>query len=474
MLPKLLTKVVQNTREMSSDGQNKNKTRFDKWFSTLTPAEVSYFKACTDIFYDGKYTVIGRPSLSTQLQNCVTFNLERSFSATDFGIASGSWDCNIVSLPHITSQVVKNVDDIGFGVGQPEVAEITQRWGGVTAWGVPAGAPTVNPGSATPISLNCDHFMFPNIDWGQTIPEVTRKFYEILSIGMEIWNTTPELYKGGSLVRYRVPTQGRRQSLLVTPTGYTFTPTDPRDEYYCYPMPPASVALATQFPDSIVTSASKGSYQMHSIQDQVSDFYLTGNDRVFYAPSTAPLKTSGNSWISASKINPAIDYDPPLVRGDFDMVGTYFHGLSFESTLTVRYRVIVSLVPNSSDANLVSLAKVSPDFNPRLDEMISQIQGEFPPGVDVSMNPKGEWFKKVVGFGAKVIPKVIPIATDALSGDYMGAAQKTLDAFKKDNKKLDSQVVKHDSELAALKRELSQIHSLLMQLQKLKATKVSS
>lgn len=339
------------------------------------------------------------------------------------------------------------------------------------AWGVPGGQQTVNPGSPVPITLNCDKFVYPNINPGQIVPEVSRKFYEILSIGIEIWNTTPELYKGGSLVRYRVPTQGRRQSLCVSGTGLGFDPRTPRDEYYCYPMPPSTVSLATQFPDSIVTAASKGSYQMHTIQDQVSDFYMTGNDRVFYAPSAAPLRQNGNSWISASKVNETIDYDPPLVRGDFDIVGSYFHGLSFETTLTVRYRVIVSMVPNSNDANLVSLAKVSPDYSPRLDEMISHIQGEFPPGVDVTMNPKGEWFQKVLGFGKKVLPKVLPIAEDALSGNYLGAAQKTLDAFKQDKKKLDGQVTKHDLELANLRKEIASLRALIQQLQGMKVMK---
>lgn len=444
---------------MSSDSTNK--VKFDKWYSTLTPAEVSYFKACTDIFFDGKYTVIGRPSLSTQLQNTVTLNLERSLSAVDFGIPGGVWDCNIVSLPHITTQVMANCDDTGFLVYNPTVTEIAQRWGGITAWGVPTGTPTVDPGSPVPVTLNCDKMIYPDLNYGNIIPEVKRQFYEILSIGFEIWNTTPQLYKGGSLVRYRVPTQGRLQPLVTSSTGASFDPRAPRDMYYCYPMPPSTVALATQFPDSIITDASKGSYQMHTLQDAVSDFYMTGNDRVFYAPSAAPLLSSGNAWISGSKQNITYDYDPPLVRGDFDMCGTYFHGLSFETTLKVRYRVILSLVPNSSDANLVSLAKVSPDYNPRLDEMISQIQGEFPPGVDVSMNPKGEWFQKVLGFGKKVIPKVIPIAADVASGNIVGAAEKSIQALSKDKKKLDGQVSQHDLEIRKIRKEIDDLKTAL-------------
>lgn len=383
----------------------------------LTPDEKAYFIACTDIFHDSQYNVVGRPSSSTQLQNCVILNLSRTFTPSDFALTpSAKWDLNICSMPFITSQIMTNVIDTGFAVAQT-AAPVACRWGGLTAFANNSGFATLPP-SATGncVSLNADTALFPEYR-GTAEAGVTRKYYQVLSVGFECINSTPELYRSGTVIRYRVPTQGRPVPIALESTY----PTAIRDSYRCYPAPPFTSSQATQYPDSVLDEAVKGAYCMHTLQDQVSDYYLSGNERVFISTPLAATDT-GNAFISTSALGTTYDYDPPLVRGDLDMVGCYFTGLTPESVIQVRYRIVLSIVPSSSDSYLVSLAKMSPPANPDLDRLISLVQNDFLPGIPVGMNPKGEWWKVVLNGVAKIAPKVGMAVGMPKAGKVIGKA----------------------------------------------------
>lgn len=373
----------------------------------LSPDEKAYFIACTDIFHDKQYNVIGRPSCSSQLQNCVTLNLTRSFASEDFGLVGQTWDVNFVSLPFITTQLVANCADWGFELEPPGVGANAFNIGGITAFAAPSGTPVlppVNPSSV--VSLNANTAIFPSYTGSASNP-VARVYYQILSMGFEAINATPELYRSGNVIRYRVPTQNRSLPIGVNNPYLTpLWPSSPRESLHVIPLPPTTSSFATQYPDSVIDEAISGTYSMHTLQDQVSDFYVTGNERILITSPVIPTPGQYNSYCSSSLFTTAADYDPPFVRGDFDMVGAYFTGLAPQSVITIRYRIILSTVPSSSDTYLSSLAKMSPPSNPELDRLISLVQNEFLPGIPAGMNPKGEWWKVVLKGVTKAAPKV--------------------------------------------------------------------
>lgn len=379
----------------------------------LTESENGYFIACTDIFHDSPYTVIGRPSVGTQLQNTVVMNLETTITQSSFPglVPADNWSCNIVSYPFLTSKSFISTVDNGYFV-TPSTPSTNAKWGGVVAYGSAVGASTIIPASNY-VSLNGDKFFYPEYT-GAADNHNNRIFYEVLSIGMEIINATPELYKSGNVTRYRVPTQGRATNVELLLTNGT----DPRfsPEVFVYPLPPTTEALATQYPDSVIDEAQAGSYQMHTLQDQVSDFYCSNNS-IIHIVNPSPPSAGFNGWTARQPFSTTQIYDAPMVRGDFDIIGSYFTGLSPQTILKIRYRAIVSLVPSSTDSKLVSLAKASPPPNPALDLLIHQVQSTFSPGIPASMNASGDWWKTVL----KGVSKVAKPIGSALGGDA-GAA----------------------------------------------------
>lgn len=382
----------------------------------LSESENGYFIACTDIFHDSPYSVIGRPSVSNQLQNTVVMNLETTITQSSFPSLNpaNNWSCNIVSYPFLTTKSITTTNDVGFAISQTAVST-NQNWGGVVAYGSAVGASTINPASEY-VSLNGNKFFYPEFT-GAATDHMPRLFYEVLSIGMEIINATPELYKSGNVTRYRVPTQGRQTNLEILYSGGV----DPRfaPEVFVYPMPPTSEALATQYPDSVIDEAQAGSYQMHCLQDQVSDFYCANNAYIHIVSPTPAAVGGFNAWTARQPFTNTQLYDPPMVRGDFDIIGSYFTGLSPQSVLKIRYRAIVSLVPSSSDSALVSLAKISPPPNPALDELISKVQASFSPGIPASMNASGDWWKSVMR-GVSKVAKPIGRALGGDAGEAIG------------------------------------------------------
>lgn len=437
---------------------------FDKFLASLDTAERNYFTVCTDLFTDDpkNLDLSGRPSLSNQLQNTVVLNLERTFSRADFGISTAydSWDLHLASLPFYSRQIFSASNDDGYQVKASSAVPRTLFFGGLTAWAAIPGGTTFQPDSLlSPAFMDLQPLLFPQWTTTMSAP-LPRLYYEVLASGFEVRDVTPELLKSGSAVLYRLPTQNRKATLNVLDSVSGINSLSPRTEFKCIPMLPSTQSLANQIPSSVIFEVKEGSYQMNCIQDQVSDFYLSGNARIHLNPLTPPVADQGNSWTSANTFSDAYDYNCPDISGDFDVVGWYASGLNPASKISVRYRVIVSTVPSPTNAQLMSLARVSPDANEKLNSLISHVQGQFPPGCPVSMNPKGEWWKEVVKIGKKVMPKVIPIMTDLATGNISGAAQQGVNLVGEVTgvKKKQGEV---DSKCAQLERRVAALESIL-------------
>lgn len=416
------------------------RTRAAKLLSRFTDEERGYLIATTNIFSDTPYNVVGRPSSSNQRQNTVVFNSEMSISHSTFSTLTGgtNWDLHVCSLPFVTSSTMASCNDNGFTVGSgpaglpPVSTPAVAKFGGLTFSASDAGQGTflADAFSLDRIrSINLDEFLYPNLST-TTVP-AQRTFYEVLSIGFEAINVTPTLYKGGSLIRYRQPTQNRLTPLrfYVNASGPT-NATLARHFVHCMPMPPTTPSYANQYVDSVVDDAEAGTYSMNLIQDSDSDFHLAGNDQWFMYNS-GEYGTGdpfyGTMWCSGSLVDATYDDDPPGVNGDFDMTGVYFTGLAPEAVITLKYRVVVSMVPASTTSLYASLAKSTPPYNPKLDELISLIQDNFPPGVPYDMNPHGEWWNHVLDTVSLLAPSLGSMfgPAGAAAGDIASIAART-------------------------------------------------
>lgn len=379
-------------------------SRAQKILDGLSPDEHAYFVASTDIFHDTPYTCHGRPSKSRRRQVTVCYNLERSYSITDFPSLNpaNNWDLHVASFPWLTTHQFQAAVDPGTFLKPPVTASFTGL-GGVTCCATQAGT-TFLPSAmfSTAYLPTSGPLTISSTQWPSyaTATPFERYQYEVVSAGFEAVNVTPQLYKSGSVIRYRVPSLGY-QSTQLTPIA-TSTGAMP---ITIMPAPPFNPQQATLYTDSVVASASEGSYQMHTRQYDSSAKYSDASPLELYWP-TVDL-TNGNTWVSRDTFLKGVENTmAPTIIGDLDQVGSYFTGLSPQTIITIRYRTIISFVPMSLDTTLAALATQSPPFNPKLDELISLIQMDLPPGVPVTMNAKGDWWRDILGATAKYAPAI--------------------------------------------------------------------
>jgi len=90
----------------------------------------------------------------------------------------------------------------------------------------------------------------------------------------------------------------------------------------------------------------------------------------------------------------------------FDNSGVFLTGLSAQTTLTVKLKVYVERAPTWSEPSLAVLASPSAGYDVRALELYANVVNYLPPGVKVSDNAFGDWWKAVVSLVKNAAPMV--------------------------------------------------------------------
>jgi hypothetical protein len=90
----------------------------------------------------------------------------------------------------------------------------------------------------------------------------------------------------------------------------------------------------------------------------------------------------------------------------FDTTGVFLTGLSKETTLTVKLKVYVERAPTWAEPALSVLASPSAGYDVRALELYAQVVNLLPPGVKVSDNAFGDWWRAIVSIVKNVAPAV--------------------------------------------------------------------
>jgi hypothetical protein len=90
----------------------------------------------------------------------------------------------------------------------------------------------------------------------------------------------------------------------------------------------------------------------------------------------------------------------------FDTSGVHFTGLSYTTTLTVNVRWLIERIPGPNEADLVVLATPSASYDSLALELYTRCVNDMPPGVMLSENPLGEWFRDALSKVSDWAPKV--------------------------------------------------------------------
>jgi hypothetical protein len=224
----------------------------------------------------------------------------------------------------------------------------------------------------------------------------------------EVVNTTAALTKQGQVTAFRMPT-------LPTPTQF-YAINIVGAGYVPYPyvqqrLPPGTIGDAQLLYGSRSWAAAEGSYTV--CRQNSDENRLQMPDFIGNAFAQTDFTTSAGTAVYTLTAPGGIGTSARVVdiHAPFDLSGTHYTGLSSATTLTVNVRWLIERSPGPNEPDLVVLATPSSSYDPLALELYTHCIAKMPPGVMLSENPLGEWFRNALSTVSSWAPKI---------GDFIG------------------------------------------------------
>lgn len=217
----------------------------------------------------------------------------------------------------------------------------------------------------------------------------------LIGIGMEIVNTTAEIYKQGTLcVAQCNPGFNHPGASVVNYKDINASPyaTAAVGASMLQELP-YSVSTVKRIPGSGTWEASKGVY----VVPRMTTFSLplTGeaNNTVQYRSSVDGGKCL---HVVPYQYSASIPTFRRLDRSGFAPIAVSLTGLSPQTTFTITLRTIVEYFPNEANSTLLPFAFQSPEYDPLALETYAAIVRKAPYAVPVDMNAAGDYFRMIL------------------------------------------------------------------------------
>lgn len=339
----------------------------------------------TDPFHDVPERITGMPDIITTPSVVQTFKYTFTVARPPIVPAGSNWDALICmhqvdGITNITNTSISNGNVLTYNNPQVPVT-----FGGVVAYGVASGNPITLSNVIGQTSLN-------NGIIASGMP------FRTLSKAYEVENTTSLLNKQGSVIVFNVPNQDPTASQstwhLQAPGG-PVPPLNLFDGVGSGPLIgslPATPAEAMILPYSRQWEAQYGVYQVATMCSQTNqpsdlgpEFFIIKDaadlgPNPFRVPLGSLLAT--NNTVSGSNVWPISPFNTP---------GSYWTGLSSETTLTVTAIWTIERFPSFDNNDLVTMATPSPAYCPFAIEAYATAMRKMPVGVKKGDNDMGDY-----------------------------------------------------------------------------------
>lgn len=256
----------------------------------------------------------------------------------------------------------------------------------------------------------------------------------LLAVGLELHNTTADLYKQGTITCYRKPVSyghlKAHHMAAMPPVGRTMNALGPDVDHEIANLPEDSVGRAMAYPGSTQWEASKGAYVVATIAD-LEEQDLCVNSTGFPGMEYGDFSSYPN-WVGTNvfaydyrgrcnyhmngvapgnepEASYTFRYPEEYIRTGMNTSGILATGLSAQTTFTLTVKAIWEFAPSLGDSSveqLVWLAKTPPPLDPTFVEMYQAAAVQLPAAVPVNENPEGEWWRKVESIIQAVLPYI--------------------------------------------------------------------
>lgn len=395
----------------------------------LTEAGKEWIIAAFDPFHDREINCTGYPDANGSQSMLSVITLTAQISAPTTGLsATDLWDCHIIDWPFLgplgIKQSCQNYTTTAGGGNsarniffENNTSVLTNAFGGLGYY------------SSKTADNNNDPFGPQNLSVANITPlaQDFKDNYRVVGKGFEVYNTSPELYKSGSVCVYKQPISDYMNSSTASIVSTDAPAFYGAADVLLMDAPPATVSEALRLPNSRQWAASEGCYVISPVHHGEIPVHAANWTLPMYYKDTPTDVTMYGPVCGVTTFGPFGGLTPTtgvLSLADqhftnFDQCGAIFQGLTQQSTLTVNYRLFVEVFPGSSSP-LSNYSKPSPEYDPVALKLYAEICHKSPVGVEVKFNGLGDWF--IDGINA-VKDMVAPIAAPILKQMKHPAAQ---------------------------------------------------
>jgi len=409
------------TSELGTRVPRKAKAVLDKLVGSraMTQSGMEWLVCATDPFHDDRVRCPGYPDLSTVNSVVQTYTTTTSISAPSGQTAP--WDLHVPFVP--VSPAVVGIPPGVIGPINP-----VETWSNGSFYSTASNVPLFPGFNAIIAGVSGSDWLTTSASAAMTnspIIAIPPKFMSghsrCIAAGLELVNTTSQLYKGGALTVYRSPSTVEPTSLAY-PT-YIASGPPPLVLWSPVPMdgvslPPTTQAEAAIYTDSRTWSAEDGAYVVVPMTD-IENPYRSCNQPTDVIVRKALDYTTLNSYVSGfappvswtsiyggTPLSNATSHGSGCHALPFENCGAILTGLNPNSTIQATVRYYFERIPSTTEPDILSMAQVPPAYDGVALEIYSRCLAEMPIGVPQNENPLGEWFSGILETISNLAPKI--------------------------------------------------------------------
>lgn len=346
----------------------------------------------TDPFHDYRHEVAGYPDATG------VGTLVRCYQETWDLVApgAGNWDAHVFTLPMMNNAIF-STGTVAEGTYTP-TSTVNTRLGTVNAITVAAGGDLFNYAAIATAKYS-----------GVNVS--TDVDCRIIGLGIEVINTTAEMYKQGTVTAYQMPNRPETANCYYDDEKKIEAIEVRADVSSTYVRaPPITSATAIKFPNALQWEAKEGAYMVVGLDSDNNGFHRAIPSQMLICGAVGG--SGCGSTIALVHTDHAKPYN--ILPCNINTGGIMLTGLSNSTTLTVKYKLYVELAPGPLHAD-VTLATPSAALDYKALELYSQITQRMPVATMSKNNANGDWFKailrtirNVLDPVAQLVGKVVP------------------------------------------------------------------
>jgi hypothetical protein len=325
-------------------------------------------------------------------------------------IASGNWDCNIAMMPWINPITMNALTGNGASLTPPKNS-LTQANPSTAGDVIVGGIQVISAASGTALNIQNPTVAGTSQNASFTIPsQYLQGNSRVVSMAMEICNTTSKLNLQGLVTAYRIPVPQNDDATTMyvsnNASGDTTFFQGAADCVYI-PSPPQTIAAAQLFAGTQAWEAEYGTYQVAGFNTpDVPANGINFTQPVIYntAQTDADVLFAHTDRTTTNTTDFGLARVSNVAWTEFDMSGSFFTGLSNTTTLTVNYIVYIERFPTQDDLDLIVSAHRSPEYDIKALEAHSAVYQSLPVAVKFGANGWGDWFDAIADGVQAVLP----------------------------------------------------------------------